>query len=542
MQHDTLLDTLADFQPFTAIVVGDMMLDEFVYGNADRLSAESPVPILDVKRAEARAGGAANLCLALAALRANVHAIGLAGQDAEADAMRDILARANTHTNGIITDNSRPTTVKRRFVGLAQHRHPQMMFRADREARHPADKQSEQRIIQAFENALPSANIVCIEDYAKGVCTPAVCAHVINACNKRKIPVLVDPATADASRYRGATAMTPNRTEAVMALASLNIKPADTTHSRTTTATTPDHDAAGPLDHAPIAQALINHLELQAILITLDRHGSLLLQKSTNSTKHNPIHVPTIARQVYDVTGAGDVVLAALAAGLANNLSWLDAARLANAAAGLKVERFGATPIPLEDIHADLLRRTKAPAEKVKTTEQLASELRALRGPAMPPQQTATTDHSNAKSNSNPPNRPTVVFTNGCFDILHAGHLSILKRAADLGDYLIVAINSDDSVKRLGKGPDRPINNEHDRAALLSGLECVDAVVIFDEDTPEKVIRQLTPDILVKGAEYSIDQIPGAQFVIDNGGRVERLEMIDGKSTTNTLHRIRSGT
>ena len=401
MQHDTLLDTLADFQPFTALVIGDMMLDEFVYGNADRLSAESPVPILDVKRAEARAGGAANLCLALAALRANVHAIGLAGQDAEADAMRDILARANTHTNGIITDNSRPTTVKRRFVGLAQHRHPQMMFRADREARHPADKQTEQRIIQAFDNALPSANIVCIEDYAKGVCTPAVCAHVINACNKRNIPVLVDPATADASRYRGATAMTPNRTEAVKALASLNLKPEDTTHSRTSSSTTtPDPDAAGPLDHAPLAQALINHLELQAILITLDRHGSLLLQKSTNSTKHSPIHVPTIARQVYDVTGAGDVVLAALAAGLANNLSWLDAARLANAAAGLKVERFGATPIPLEDIHADLLRRTKAPAEKANNR---ATRLRTPHsGPGKSPN-----NHPNRPPNRPHPTRPT---------------------------------------------------------------------------------------------------------------------------------------
>jgi D-beta-D-heptose 7-phosphate kinase/D-beta-D-heptose 1-phosphate adenosyltransferase len=488
-----LLHNLSTWRPFSVAVLGDFMLDQLVYGNADRLSPEAPVPVLHVQREENRPGGGANVCIDLVAMHASVRAVGVVGADGHGAEMRRLLAESGVDPAGLVADGSRPTTRKRSLIGLAQHRHPQKMFREDHESRAPLDDGVGKRVLEALEGALVGADALCIEDYAKGVCTPELCAAAIRRCRRAGVPVFIDPAAIkDYSKYRGATVITPNRTEAALAL---DMRPLDD---------------AEPIAHAGLAQRLLSSLELEACVITLDRHGALLLERDGEAQV-----LPTLARQVYDVTGAGDMVLAALAAGRANKMTWPDAVRFANAAAGLEVEQFGVVPIPLERIHAEIVTRTQR--SRFRTQGELLVEVKALRRDGK-----------------------TVVLANGCFDILHAGHLAMLRRAAGLGDFLVVAVNTDASVRRLNKGPDRPINNEIDRAEMLAGLDCVGAVVLFDEDTPEALIRAVEPDVLVKGAEYRVDQIPGAQFVLSRGGKVELVEMVKGRSTTGLVDRIRS--
>ncbi|HPO91853.1 MAG TPA: bifunctional heptose 7-phosphate kinase/heptose 1-phosphate adenyltransferase [Phycisphaerales bacterium] len=517
----SLLETLASWRGFTAIVVGDFMLDRLTFGNADRLSPEAPVPVLHVQKTEHRAGGASNVCLNLAAMRARVHALGVIGDDEDGRTLRACLAKdAAVDASGLVVDASRPTTLKQSLIGLAQHRHAQKMFRLDVESREPISPAIERAIWSRFEQLLPDADVVLIEDYNKGVCTPELCQRIIRACRERsektgrRIECLIDPAAIkDYAKYAGATTITPNRSEAVTAAgASL------------------PHDSK-PESYEPAARSLQRALGLDSVVIKLDKHGALLLEPREGSGgkgrggggdgAFEARHVPTIARQVYDVTGAGDMVLAALAAGRANGLDWFDSTRLANVAAGLEVEVFGVAPIPLEQIHRECLRLEEpGHARKVRTLDEVLVEVAAAR-------------HAGR----------TIIFTNGCFDILHAGHLSLLRRAAELGPrpFLVVAINTDASVKRLKghKDPSRPINNELDRAELLGGIECVSAVIHFDDDTPERVIRAIRPDVLVKGDEYSIDQVPGAKFVQETGGRVELLPMITGKSTTGIVEKMR---
>ncbi|MGD9690505.1 MAG: D-glycero-beta-D-manno-heptose 1-phosphate adenylyltransferase [Phycisphaerales bacterium] len=490
----SLLDHLAAWKPIRALVVGDFMLDRLSFGNADRLSNDAPVPVLHVQRTEERPGGSANVALDLAAMHARVRALGVVGDDRDGQELRRLLAAAGIDASAMVTDPTRPTTVKQSLIGLAQHRHPQKMFRLDYESSEPLNEACVARLLTAFESALPAIDVVCIEDYNKGVCTHAVCRGVIERARRAGKPVLVDPAAiSDYSKYRGATAITPNRLEAQRAA---SVKPADD---------------APPEAYGEAALRLLEQHELDAVVITLDRHGALLLERE------GPARViPTVARRVYDVTGAGDMVLAALAAARGNAIPWPEAVKFANAAAGLEVEEFGVVPIALERIHADVLQRERATRGKLRTPAELAVEVAAARARGR-----------------------TIVFTNGCFDVLHAGHVSLLRRAAELGGFLIVAVNDDDSVRRL-KGPDRPVYPIGDRAQLLGELECVDAVVAFGEDTPEQVIRQVRPDVLVKGAQYAIDSIPGAAFVQSTGGRVELLEVVEGRSTTRTLEKIRA--
>ncbi len=491
-----LLETLGAWRPFKALVIGDFMLDQLVFGNADRLSPEAPVPVLHVQRTEDRPGGAANVCLDLIAMKGSVHAFGVVGDDREANLLRSALVAARVQVDGLVADASRPTTVKRSLIGLAQHRHPQKMFRVDYESRAPLPASAVEEILTRFKAELPGADVVCIEDYNKGVCTAELCRDIIGLAKRAGVPVLVDPAAIDDySKYAGASTITPNRTEAMLA----------------TGIELPDD--AIPSAFAAVTGYLVTQLRLDAAVVTLDRHGALLQESACE-----PVHVPTFARSVYDVTGAGDMVLAALAAGRANGLDWPDSVRLANAAAGLEVEVFGVVPMPIEKIHREVLLRERTMPGKLRTLDQLRVEVAAA--------------HNEKRR---------VVFTNGCFDILHPGHLSLLERAAALGDFLIVGLNSDDSVRRLkgGKDPSRPINSELDRALVLGGLTCVDAVTIFDDDTPEQLIRAVKPDVLVKGSEYSIEQVPGASFVIENGGRVELLSMVHGQSTTRAVARIR---
>jgi D-beta-D-heptose 7-phosphate kinase/D-beta-D-heptose 1-phosphate adenosyltransferase len=491
---DALLNTLASWRPFRVLVVGDFMLDQLVYGDAERLAADSPVPVLLARRTEQRPGGAANVCLDLAAMRGTVVGFGVTGADAEASLLRESLKQEGVDAGGLVPDAARPTTVKRSLIGLAQHRHPQKMFRVDYESREPIPEAVMQKMLAAFEKALPGADAVCIEDYDKGVCTPAMCQSVIAAARARKVPVFVDPANIkDYSKYRGCTAITPNRVEAERATGMATDGQASVEHNRA------------------VAARLSDQAGCEAAILTLDRHGALLLERG-----HPPLAVPTVAREVYDVTGAGDMFLAGLAAGRCNGLSWPDAVRLANAAAGLEVEVFGVVPIPLERIRHEVLRLSGALNGKVRTMDQVLIEAQDVR----------------ARGGK-------VVFTNGCFDILHAGHVTLLEKAAAFGDLLVVGLNDDASVRKL-KGPGRPVNNQDDRAKVLGGQGCVGAVVLFGEDTPMKLIEALSPDVLVKGADYTKDKVVGGALVESRGGRVELVQLVEGKSTTGTIARMRS--
>ena len=487
-----LFEQLANWRGFRVLVVGDFMLDELVYGDAERLTGDAPVPILEVRREERLPGGAANVCVDLIALHAQVEAFGIVGDDEPGRRLIDELTRAGVGCDGIVPDAERPTTVKRNMIGLAQHRHPQKMFRVDYESRASMAENVRDLLLSRIEHAIERADAVAIEDYGKGVCDERVCQRIIELCKAKNKPVFVDPARlSDYSRYRGATVMTPNRSEAELA--------------------TGISSAEGPVirSNEPIARALHESLELDATVLTLDRHGALLLAGADD-----PVHVQTVARQVYDVTGAGDMVLAALIAARCNNLSWIDAVRFANAAAGLEVEVFGVRPIPFERVYQAILHEGRELIGKRRTLEEATIEVSASR----------------REGNS-------IVFTNGCFDILHAGHIQLLRKARSLGDVLVIGVNSDSSVTRL-KGEGRPVHKIDDRCAILSELESVAIVVAFEDDTPMTLLEALKPDVLVKGGDYTREGVVGGDFVESYGGRVEIVGTLEGRSTTGAIEKL----
>lgn len=490
---DSLLVALDRWKPFTALVVGDFMLDQHVFGDAERLSPDAPVPILHVRKREDRPGGAANVCMDLVALKGEALAFGVTGADDHGRLLRDALSRERVEVGGLVEDPSRPTTVKQNLIGLANARHAQKMFRVDFESRDPLPAAVADRVVLEVVRALPRCDVVCLEDYNKGVCTPELCQAVIRSARRAGKPVFVDPARLDDySKYRGATVLTPNRAEASLA-AGVSLAAEEP-----------------PARLHEVARRLIEAADLEAVVLTLDRQGALLLERG-----HEPLAVPTVAREVYDVTGAGDMFLAGLAAARAQGTDWHDAVRLANAAAGLEVEVFGVQPIPLARVHRSILMQDDRLAGKLRTREQLKVEVEAQKRAGK-----------------------RVVFTNGCFDILHAGHVTLLDKAAACGDFLVVAINDDASVRRL-KGPGRPVNTQDDRARVLGALACVGAVVFFHEDTPLELIKLVRPDVLVKGADYSKDKVVGAELVEAHGGRVELIDLVQGRSTTGTIRKLR---
>ena len=487
-----LIEDLASYRPFKAIVVGDFMLDQSVYGAAERLSPDAPVPVLHVDRTENRPGGASNVAVCLRALEADVTCIGIVGDDPEAGSLRAAIAEAGCDVDGLLTDSQRPTTIKRSMIGLAQHRHPQKMFRLDVESREPVPEPLAAKLLACFSDALCSADVVCLEDYDKGVCSAAFCQAIIERCRAAGKPVLVDPAAIeDYAKYRGATALTPNRSEAELA----------------TGLDTPLE--ATRIHNAGLATKLLADLDLEAVVLTLDRHGALLEERGCD-----PVLVPTEVRAVYDVSGAGDIVLAALAGAIANGFTWPDAVRFANAAAGLEVEVFGVHPIPLVHVHRELLARSRRLNGKVRSVDELLVELAVHRAAGH-----------------------RVVFTNGCFDVLHAGHVAYLSEAKQLGDVLVVAINTDEQV-RSQKGEGRPIFRERDRAEVLAALECVDYVTVFSEPTPVEILQRVKPDILAKGGDYATDEVEGRAFVEAYGGAVRVLAHRAGLGSTEIIRKL----
>ena len=478
------------------LVVGDFILDRYVFGDAERISQEAPIQILKVAHEETRLGGAGSVVNNLHTLGARVEAFGVIADDLDGDGIVADLDRIGIGTAYLLrAEDERPTTRKTRFVGRAQHRIPQQVLRVDWEDPRDIAPGDQDRLATAFRVALANGgpDAVLLSDYGKGVLTPALTANLIAWAKDAGVPVIVDPLkSADYSKYRGATVLTPNREEAGlasgMALAA--------------------HDA---LEQA--AAQLVADFDLEALVITLDKEGAYLRLRDEN----RGCLVPTRPRHVYDNAGAGDMVVAVMALAMAGGAPMREAVGLANVAGGLEVEKFGVQPVSRDEMIADLLDEARRSGDKIRTREALLTELSRHRARG-----------------------ETIAFTNGCFDLLHAGHIEYLDFAARHGDVLVVGLNSDRSV-RANKGPERPVCPEAQRARVLSAIEVIDYLVIFDEDTPQGLIEAVRPDVLIKGEDWREKGVVGREFVESHGGRVVLAPLVKGLSTSDLVDRIRGG-
>ncbi|MBI1915773.1 MAG: D-glycero-beta-D-manno-heptose 1-phosphate adenylyltransferase [Planctomycetes bacterium] len=477
------------------LVVGDVMLDRYVWGDAARISQEAPVLLLQADRREERLGGASSVATLLRALGAKVMLAGVLGADHDGKRICQMLTDLGVDHEGVLVDGDRPSTVKERYIGRAQARHPQQILRVDYETRAPLSAVLEEEMGHVLGQQLRRADIVLVSDYDKGVCTPALLTNLIIAAKRWGLRVLADPIRgSDYRKYHGSTALTPNRLEAGLAtgcvLTSVN-------------------------EALAAAARLREQLDLEAAIVTLDKEGMALCGPEGRCE-----HFPTRPRQVYDITGAGDMVLAVLGMALAAGADYGAAIRLANIAGGLEVEKVGVATVTRDEILRDLLGAGPVcgghgPAlEKLFDRPTLRYELDCRRRLGQ-----------------------RVAFTNGCFDVLHVGHVQYLREARAQADLLVVGLNSDPSVHAL-KGGDRPVNDVQARAAVLNALAAVDYVTIFDERTPLDLIRDVRPDVLVKGADYHRDEVIGADLVESYGGRVHLASLREGYSTTRLLQRL----
>jgi len=467
----------------SALVVGDLMLDEYLWGTVDRISPEAPVQVVEVNREDLRLGGAGNVVNNLLALGCRVAVASVVGGDENGTLLQHTFTGKGADVVGVIEDPLRQTSRKTRVI--AAH---QQIVRIDRESREPLSPGCEERLISYLRGHAADYQVILVSDYQKGVLTPAVLAALMAIGRESGIPVVVDPKGNDYVKYRGATILTPNRKEAEAA-AGIAIG-----------------DAAS-LEQA--AARLIGQADLAALLITRSEEGMSLFRRDGE-----PVHIPTMAREVFDVTGAGDTVLAVLGLALAGGWPLPEAAWLANQAAGIAVSKLGTSTVSPDEIIEEIGRGHRDSSVKLKSLEVLATIV-------------AREKERGRK----------VVFTNGCFDLLHAGHVKYLQKARSFGDLLVLGLNSDASVRRL-KGANRPLIGEEERAHLLAALDCIDYVVLFDEDTPLGLIEAIRPDVLVKGGDYTREGVVGHEVVESYGGRVELVEFVDGKSTTNIIEKI----
>jgi D-beta-D-heptose 7-phosphate kinase/D-beta-D-heptose 1-phosphate adenosyltransferase len=474
----------------TVLCVGDLMRDEFVYGEVSRISPEAPAPVISVQRSEIDVGGAGNVARNIASLGARCIFVGLIGEDDAGAKLRTELAQEGLIESVLVCDPSRPTTRKVRFVSEHFSTH---MLRADWESTAPASVAVEQKLIDAILPLLPRVDIVLLSDYAKGVLTARVIRNVIDAARKLGKRVIVDPKSANLAIYRGATLLKPNRKEF-----------AEATRSRL--------DSEKSI--ADGAREIMQLADCDAVLVTQSEHGMTLVPRTGEA-----IHVPGLPVKVRDVSGAGDTVAAALAVTLAAGADWETALRMANAAAAVAISKQGAAVVTAAELRRKILPHAFLAAEEkiVATSDELDAQVQEWRKQGL-----------------------RVGFTNGCFDILHPGHVKLLTAARGACDRLIVGLNSDASVKRL-KGEDRPVQNERARAEVLAALEAVDLVALFEEDTPLNLITQIKPSVLVKGADYTREQVVGHEIVEAHGGEVRLVDILQGFSTTSLVARARGG-
>lgn len=467
---------LPDFTKASVLVIGDVMLDRYWFGDAARISPEAPVPIVKVKQSDERPGGAGNVALNIAALGAQVNLVGVAGKDDAARALSEQLTAAKVK-HAIQQINSIPTITKLRVIS----RHQQLL-RLDFEEKFPVFNPTQ--LIDSFKHYLTHSNLVILSDYSKG--TLACAPELIKLAKAANVTVLVDPKGTDFSIYRHADVITPNfkEFEAIMG---------------------PCHNEQ---DIVQKGQQLLREHDIDTLLLTRGENGMTLIRQNQEE-----VHLPAHAREVFDVTGAGDTVIGVLGAAIAAGAELPHAMALANLAASLVVSKLGAACISTPELEV-ALTGANAPSAGMVNEDQLLIAVTQAR----------------VKSKK-------IVFTNGCFDILHAGHVRYLQQAKQLGDYLIVAINDDASITRL-KGPGRPINTVDQRMAVLAGLGVVDWVVSFSDDTPERLLKKLQPEILVKGGDYTIDQVVGAPIVQAYGGDVRVLGVTKNLSTTSIIDRM----
>jgi D-beta-D-heptose 7-phosphate kinase / D-beta-D-heptose 1-phosphate adenosyltransferase len=471
------------------LLVGDLMADKYLYGNVERLSPEAPVPVLLHERDELRLGGAGNVAASIAALGGAVKVVGVVGDDDAGQQIRGMLRSCGADDSTVLTLKDRPTVCKMRLVGYAQHKNPQQMIRIDFEDAAPINADAEQRILAIVDAALAETDVLCIEDYNKGLLTTELTRQLIARAKARKVPVIIDPANlADYRKYAGATAIKSNRIEAERATG-LPVR-------------TPEQYPAA-------AERLLETLDIEAAIVTLDRQGSYLATRDGEKR-----WIKTRERQVTDGTGAGDVMLAMITMARCAGATWTEAATLANVAGGLEVEKLGVVPIRPDEIVHELIAEGLEQAGKLRPLAQLLPELARHRAAGK-----------------------RIVFTNGCFDIVHLGHVKYFQWAKRQGDLLVVGVNTDSGIRRL-KGEKRPIIGEVDRLGVLEELESIDYLVTFDEDTPINLITQIKPDVLVKGADYAKQQVVGWDVVEGYGGCIALAPLIDGRSTSSVIQRI----
>jgi len=477
------------------LVVGDLILDEYWWGDVSRISPEAPVPVLRVRHREQRSGGAGSVVENLVVLGARVEACGLIGRDEAGGALTARFAALGVDTAGLIVSGERPTTRKTRLLGGVQHasRARQQVLRVDWEEDRPASAAEVGRVIERAQRLLASdpPAAILLSDYEKGVLTPELISALVTSGREAGIPVLVDPGrSVDYARYRGAWLVCPNRYETEQAT---GIAPTDEASAR----------AAG--------ERLVERLDLEHAALTLDRDGIHLVSRGRGSRSF-----PTRVRSVTDVAGAGDMVLSLLGLAAAAGWSIEDAVRLANIGAGIEVSKVGVTPVELWEIEQAMAAEGGEVPSKVRSLPELRRILERERAAGQ-----------------------RIVFTNGCFDLLHAGHVQLLEQARGLGHLLVVGLNSDRSI-RGQKGEGRPVLLADDRARVLSGLSAVDHIVFFDEETPARLIEAISPDVLVKGKDYAEKVVVGRELVESRGGRVVLVELRPGASTSSIIERVLS--
>ena len=477
-----------NFSDVTVLCIGDLMLDRFMHGKIERISPEAPIPIIHLTRTQEMLGGAGNVAHNIATLGGRALLVGLVGEDMLAEAVRRLAQGIAGIEACFVSTMLRPTICKTRYVAAQQQ-----VVRADEESRLPLQPAEERDLLATVQRCLPRASAVILSDYGKGVLSPAIIGHVIAAARDRGIPVFVDPKTDDFSRYRGATCITPNTQE--LALASKMPVESDA-------------------DVAAAARRVLGDADAAAILATRSERGMMLVEANATSS------APARAREVFDVSGAGDTVIAAMTLAHASGLSLSQSMHIANAAAGVVVSKLGTATATVEEVLNELEGDEGAAVDGLLGLRSLP-DTQALvarwKGQGL-----------------------RVGFTNGCFDIIHPGHVSLLKAARAECDRLVVGLNSDASVVQL-KGPSRPINDLNARAQVMAAIVHVDCVVGFDEQTPFELIKRLAPDVLVKGADYRIEEVVGADIVQASGGRVVLANIVPGLSTSAIVKRMQEG-
>ena len=477
---DRIVTAITHFSDRDLLVVGDIMLDEYLWGEVERISPEAPVQVVDIQRQSYTLGGSGNVVNNLVALGAKVHVSGVIGNDSIGDVLKNELQRMEVGTDGIFFDPNRRTTKKTRIIAANQQ-----VVRLDYETRARITDGLENKIITYVKDNLPIFDAILISDYAKGVLTRRLLAEIIIACKDQDKPILVDPKGSDFSKYRGATAITPNKKEAAMASGLVT----------------------GSVEEA--GDKFLSELNLEAVLITKGKEGMSLFIKG-----ESPFHIPARVKEVYDVSGAGDTVLASFGLALSSGLTHLEAAILANVAAGIVVGKVGTATASQEELLGALVGDIPFAFSKIRERHELKQVVNYLKAQGK-----------------------TIVFTNGCFDLLHTGHIHLLKESKKLGDILIVALDTDESVRRL-KGNNRPIISQNERAQILSSLDCVDYVTIFSTDELKDLIGDLKPDILTKGSDYQKEEVVGKEIVERHGGKMALIPITEDTSSSKIISNI----